>query len=1173
MADRSPGAGAFERLNQAAAALLDPLVDPRLAEQPVLQARRLGEALMLCAQAAERAGVRGFSHLATLAVPHLQTLAGQGAWLPCRDAVEAWIGALIAFCAGHLPAGEAGTLMSALRELPGFPPVPPQFVTLIERRLASDAERIAGLAAVGADAGLAGSGPVDARRPAPAVPEAAVPVARDELDMLAQALQALADESAALLSAMPLSAEGPADGGRREWLDLIAERLRHWINAAGYIGLAPLSDLVGLAVQSVTRWVDQAGPVDAAADAAQRDRIAWLPGALADFLLSMAEDRARALCRGLADPRWPVALADDQVAAAVAAITCWRLVPSRQVQARDAPITEDDLSLRVPADADPQVVDNLLRELPGLSAGLADAVQAMADDPGPALADAQRAAHTLKGSANTVGIRGIATLAHQLEDLLALHARHAGDPSADSLALLEEGADTLAEMCEAVAGQGPAPAAAFAVATRLAAAVAALAPGDSPADAGGAASGDAADDSPAGSAGEALGEPAGEAPGRPAGKAPVGAAGDGSASAEAVADELATAVPPPDADTPASPPEESRDEPLRVQAAELDRMLELASQAAMLLAQSQEELARLQQTRAALRTESERLQDLAIELERVVDLRSLVVDRDAGQAGFDALELDRYDDLHTVSRRIAEAGADSRLIDRQLDHHVAALGDAIGQLERVQTDLSETVMQSRMVPVATIVPRLQRAVRQAARMGSRRVRLEIAGDATAVDAQLLQSLVDPLVHLLRNAVSHGIEDPDERARAGKPEVGTVRLGFAHTGRELGVTCRDDGRGLDEERIVAQARARGLLGADAPRPDAARIARLVLAPGFSTREAATQLAGRGIGLDVVQRAVTGLRGNLSLASEPGRGLTVSLALPVSMAGLPVLVARTATHVLALSVRQVEHILPGAQPHPDAAGHPVIDTPQGPVPARRLDTLLGLPEGWLSRADPAQAAQADAPAPVEAVLVVRGQDGEAVALIGPALAQTRRVVLRPLPSWLPRLPGVEGACVLGDGSAAAVIDLPQLLAAGGMQAASGGAPSPVLPEAPRAPLCLVVDDSVSVRRATEAFVQDLGLRALGAGDGLEALVRARAEAPALAIVDLEMPRMNGVELVRALRADAQLRGVPVIMITSRASEKHRRLALEVGVDAFLTKPYTEDELAAQIRACLERHPALG
>ncbi|MBU6271635.1 MAG: Hpt domain-containing protein, partial [Betaproteobacteria bacterium] len=569
MAERNPGAGAFERLNQSAAALLDPLVDARLAEQPVLQARRLGEALMLCAQAAERAGVRGFSHLATLAVPHLQTLAGQGAWLPCRDAVEAWIGALIAFCAGHLPASEAGALMAALRDLPGFPAVPPQFVTLIERRLASDAERIAGLAAAGADAGLAGAGPADARRPAPAMPEAPVPVARDELDMLAQALQALADESAALLSAMPLSTHGAAEGARREWLDLVGERLRHWINAAGYIGLAPLADLVGLAVQSVIRWADQPGPVGPAADAAQRDRIVWLPGALGDFLLSMAEDRARALCRGLADPRWPVALADDQIAAAVAAITCWRLVPSRQVQAREAPITEDDLSLRVPADADPQVVDNLLRELPGLSAALADAIQAMADDPAPALADAQRAAHTLKGSANTVGIRGIATLAHQLEDLLALHARGGGGPAGDALALLEEGVDTLAEMCEAVAGQGPAPAAAFAVAGRLAAAVAELAGGDAREP-------------------EAA-QPASDAPA----ERPASARGlAGSAS-----DRRDPPAPLPDGDASAAPPEEARDEPLRVRAAELDRMLELASQAAMLLAQSQEELARLQDTR------------------------------------------------------------------------------------------------------------------------------------------------------------------------------------------------------------------------------------------------------------------------------------------------------------------------------------------------------------------------------------------------------------------------------------------------------------------------------------------------------------------------------------------------------------------------------------------------
>jgi chemosensory pili system protein ChpA (sensor histidine kinase/response regulator) len=180
---------------------------------------------------------------------------------------------------------------------------------------------------------------------------------------------------------------------------------------------------------------------------------------------------------------------------------------------------------------------------------------------------------------------------------------------------------------------------------------------------------------------------------------------------------------------------------------------------------------------------------------------------------------------------------------------------------------------------------------------------------------------------------------------------------------------------------------------------------------------------------------------------------------------------------------------------------------------------------------------------------------------------------LPAWLPRLPGVEGACVLGDGSTAAVIDLPQLIAAGGYVAGAWrDRPDAVAADA-ALPRCLVVDDSVSVRRATEAFVRDLGCEAEGAGDGVEALAKLRRRVPDLALVDLEMPRMNGVELVRAMRADPALHRVPVIMITSRASGKHRRVALDAGVDVFLTKPYSEDELAGEVRRCLEARAPLG
>jgi chemosensory pili system protein ChpA (sensor histidine kinase/response regulator) len=276
-----------------------------------------------------------------------------------------------------------------------------------------------------------------------------------------------------------------------------------------------------------------------------------------------------------------------------------------------------------------------------------------------------------------------------------------------------------------------------------------------------------------------------------------------------------------------------------------------------------------------------------------------------------------------------------------------------------------------------------------------------------------------------------------------------------------------------------------------------------------------------------------------------------------------------------VRQIDQVLPaGSAPAPDTGAAEFVAPSGARLPLHRLDALLGLPPGWFHRVGPdgLELDDTHAPRPLEIVLIVRGADGEPVAIVAPELSPTRRVVLRPLPGWLPARPGIEGACVLGDGTAAAVIDLPALLAAGGL-ARAGDAGVPARAPAAGLPRCLVVDDSVSVRRATEAFMRDLGFDAEGAGDGLEALARMRRRVPELALVDLEMPRMNGVELVRAMRADPALRAVPVIMITSRASEKHRRLALGAGVDVFLTKPYTDDELATEVRVCLEGRARVG
>lgn len=1169
--------GRFERLNQAAAALLDPLIDPELALQPAQQARRLAEALGACAQAADRAGVRGLNHLATLAVPHLPALAARPDWPAQRDALEAWVGMIVAYSAGHLVGEDVEPLLGSLLGLPGLPPVPAQFVTLIRRRLTQDAQRIAVLAGAGAGdraypgegepAGVADAGgrpevpveadPAPARsvvvagagepwRAAPELPPEPIAVARDELDMLAQAMRAIADECVALVEATASAAVAPlapaaalpVASDEAGWLASVGERLRHWLNAAGYIGLVPLVELVGGAADSVAHWQRTGAGGDAGdlavADGERRACLVGFAEALAAFLLEPGEALARSLCEGLAQAPWPVRLDPPAVDRAVAAITRLRIVASRRVQAREGAIDEEDLSLALPIDADPGIVDQLLGELPALSAALSAAIDGNARGTAGALADAQRVAHTLKGAAHTVGIRGIATLAHLLEDLLALLVDRGDEPPPSLLALVEEAADGLSAMCEVLTGQGPAPVDALGLCRRVAQQVAELV------------------DRPSAQATEAT---------------EATEVTEVTEVTEATAGALAE-VRDPAAD---GAGERLRDEP-RV----LDRVLELAAEATILLAQAQEQLARLQETRASLRVESERLQELAGELDRVVDLRSAEVGREAAQPGFDALELERYDDLHTVSRRIAEAGADGRLIDRQLDQHVAGLGEAFGQLERIQEELREQAMRARMVPVSTIVPRLQRAVRQASRMAGRRAQLEVAGGTTLVDAQLLQALVDPLVHVLRNAVDHGIEDEAQRAAAGKPPVGAIRVRFDHTGREFQVTCDDDGRGLDETAIRSRALAARLLEADAPPLASQQLARLVMRPGFTTRAQATQLSGRGLGMDIVRRAVEVLRGSVTLRSESGHGLGVDIRVPIELAGVPVLVARTPTHVLALSVRQVERVLPaaglvGSTPQAEA----IVDSPLGLLPVRRLDALLGLPPGWFRHADPELPSAEVAPPLPEVVLVVRGADGAAVAIVTPELSTTRRVVLRPLPAWLARMPGIEGACVLGDGSAAAVLDLPQLLASGGLAAGDWANREDEIVPTPRAslPRCLVVDDSVSVRRATEAFLRDLGCEVEGAGDGLEALARLRRRVPDLALVDLEMPRMNGVELVRAMRADPALHRVPVIMITSRSSGKHRRVALDAGVDVFLTKPYGEDELAAEVRRCLEARATLG
>ena len=1124
MSDQPMDAESLDALRGAAVGMLDPVMaahDGHAAAWPADLAQRVDR----CAALAGTLGLREFAGFAENIAARLRGLAADARALECA---ERWVGAAIAFCGGQMLRGEEGLLVEAGD---GWPAAEAVSVRPDPMRLAAEAERIA-------------------RFDESAAPARAV-AARDEMQMLAHACDDLEQDLAE-----------SAPGARPE---LLAERMHNIGNALEFMGLAPAAALVRRMAACARAELDQAH-ADALASWPRR-WAAWFRAPAPTTLQQALE---------LHDMRaWSDPAALERARLFLGGL---ELVASRQIPTRAERFDADDLSLAIPADADQEVVGYLLRELPQLSEQFSAAVLAVGAGQTVRLAEARRIAHTLKGSANTVGIRGVANLTHVLEDLLQLLEQGASGPDPQAVELLCDAADCLSEMIESVASQQPAPPAAAALYADLIRAINRLTA--DPAEPAGV-DGDPIHVRDADAASDTRGSPDASAAPDPAGSSteiPVGTDRiDGSAVAptpeadrhadadlpdqgpaelpDALVDESSLAT-----TTPAPMPlraVRNPDEMLRVPAAVIERLLEAASEAVIGLSQLQEAMRGIDGARRALHDSGDRLASLASELDRLVDAGPAERAGRRGNEAFDSLEMERYTELHTVSRRITEVGADGKLIERQIGAEGDRVHRALAHLERVQSEIREAALRARMVEAETIVPRLQRAARQAARLAGKSVELVFAGGQTAVDASLLQRLLEPLSHLVRNAVDHGIEMPADRLQAGKPAAGRIDVSVAREAASVTVEVCDDGAGLDLEAIAGRARELGLVGpGDAV--DARTAAQLILAPGFSTRRSATQLSGRGIGLDVVAQAVRALRGSITVVAEPGHGSRFELILPLQMTTLSVFVLRSPSHVLAVSVRGVERIVSMSDAVVHAPDGPLLRQGEQWIPLVRLDEALGLPPGML-------AAEGCEEGEGEVAMLVREPGGTMTALVVPEPGQTRQVVVRPLPDWLPMAPGIDGVAILGDGAVATVLDLPEVVAT---SADARPDPRAHLHRVEHLPVCLVVDDSVSVRRTMEQFVRDLGLEADSAADGIEALARVQRRIPDLAIVDLEMPRMNGIELTRALRADERCADLPIIMITSRHTERHRDLAMQAGVDVFLTKPYTEDRLATQIAHCLAR-----
>jgi len=513
---------------------------------------------------------------------------------------------------------------------------------------------------------------------------------------------------------------------------------------------------------------------------------------------------------------------------------------------------------------------------------------------------------------------------------------------------------------------------------------------------------------------------------------------------------------------------------------------------------------------------------------------------------------------------------DVATVQRNLQRTVEATEDDLIAQARQTRELQRDLLRTRMVEFEGISDRLYRVVRLASKETGKQVKLDITGGSIEMDRGVLDRMTPAFEHLLRNCVAHGVEAPEVRTAAGKDPAGTILINLHHEGNDVSVEFRDDGAGLNLPRIREKAVQQGMVAAGQEITDA-DAANLIFMPGFSTAAQVTELAGRGIGMDVVRSEVNALGGRIETTTKAGEGTNFKLVLPLTTAVTQVVMIRSGSLSVGVPANVVEVVRR--------------------APAKEVEEAyktgfyeLGgeqLPFYWSGALLQASQRSAEPAARTLPVVVFRSA-AQRIAVHVDEVLGNQEVVVKNLGPQLARLPGLAGMTVLASGAVVLIYNPVALTAVYGDQArqlsvegaqpdapretAAVGAATPtptVMAAAPQIPLVLVVDDSITVRRVTQRLLQREGYRVAMAADGLQALERLAEEKPAVVLSDIEMPRMDGFDLARNIRADERLAGMPIIMITSRIAEKHREHAMELGVNHYLGKPYSEEELLSLVK----------
>lgn len=596
---------------------------------------------------------------------------------------------------------------------------------------------------------------------------------------------------------------------------------------------------------------------------------------------------------------------------------------------------------------------------------------------------------------------------------------------------------------------------------------------------------------------------------------------------------------------------------LRLRADVLDRLINEAGEISIMRSRMDREMQNFKQSSTDLTDSITRLRtylrELEIEAETQLQSRMSLL-QEANEA-FDPLEFDRFTRLQELTRMMAESVNDVATIQHGLVLNLDQTDAALQQQNRMNRELQQGLMGVRMLPFSTISERLQRIVRQTARELQKRVEMVIEGEAIEVDRGVLDKMGAPLEHLLRNAVAHGLEAPADRKRLGKSETGQIKLKISTENDEITLVITDDGSGINLARVKQKAIDKGMVSPDQELSDQALMA-VIFEPGFSTADEVSQIAGRGVGLDAVRSDIAALGGRIDVSNVAGMGAMFNIYLPVTLSVAQVVMVRAGTKEFAIPSVMVEQVQKLKQNDLiNAYNANKIEWAGREYPLHFLSKLIG---------DVDNVAQHHTYTPV--ILLRSGTYRTAVHV--DEIIGNQEVVMKPMGTQLARVPGMIGATVLGDGAIVLVINPVQLA---NREALSIGAIkvttfAPAVEQVKQ--VALVVDDSLTMRKVLSRVLEREGFEVATANDGMDAVQKLQLLKPDIILTDIEMPRMDGFEFSRHVRDNAKTSDIPLIVISSRTAEKHRNVAKELGVNAFLGKPVQDEELIEQVNALLKK-----